>query len=319
MVSFTQSSSIGGGRSCLVTIISLFLSFLLIQALALAIPITFLRLTLTDHNIEVIVDKLIDSIDLTSIEIPTENGTQNFAGAILEFTSEVDGLNLITEEQINEFLLNDFIKQTVTDILKQYGLSLTQGEEYFKLNAEQIYDYVEANKDTLVKLAREAGYEGDIPFEEHKDTIVASIENAIGSEGISVETLIGESEEAIILGDYLKTAQLVFSNSVLWLIWGLVAVLMILLFVLNLGALDSFMRACGFPALIVGGLYSIIAYSVDSMLTMFEIENDTVADLLAFVGGFAASLLKGIALPIAIIGIVLVLSSFIFSLFKQRN
>lgn len=304
-------------RSCLAALLSFLLSILLIAALAIAIPVTLLRFILTDHNIDVIVDRVIDSVDLTSIEIPTESGSQNVAGAILEFTSDIEGLNAITEEQINEVLLNDFVKQAATDILKQYGLSLAQGEEIFKLNAEQIYSYVEANKDTLIKLAREAGYEGEIPFEEHKETIVSSIETAIGNEGISVESFIGDSEDAQKIGDYLKKAQLIFSDSALYLTWGLVAFIVLLLLFLNIRFFGSFCRACGFPAFIVGGLYTLAAFAVEPLLATITIENKILADLVGFMVGFAAALLADIALPAAIIGLALIIVSFVFDILRK--
>lgn len=325
MLSFSQCA-LGGEtavkpqrRSCLVAIISFLLSIVLLAALLLAIPVTLLRFVLTDHNIEVIVDRILDSVDIAKISIPTGNGTQNVAGAILEFTSEVEGLSFITEEQINEALLNDFVKQAATDILKQYGLSLTQGEELFRLNAEQIYAYVEANKDTLVQLARESGYEGDIPFEENKEVIVASIETAIGSEGIAVESLMGNSEDAQKLGDYLKKAQLIFSDSALYLVWGLVAFVALLLFFLNFKFLGCFCRGCGFPAFIAGGLYTLAAFSIDPLLAMIPINNGIVADLANFIGGFVAALLADIALPTAITGAVLILLSIFFGIFRRRS
>ena len=317
MLIFSAIKQNPGRRSCFVAVISFLLSVILLAALTLAIPVTLLRFVLTDHNIEVIVDRVIDSIDITSIEIPTGDSTQNVAGAILEFTSGVEGLNYITEEQINEFLLNDFVKQAVTDILKQYGMSLSQGEEIFKLNAEQIYAYVETNKDTLIQLARDAGYEGEIPFEEHKETIVASIETAIGSEGISVDSLIGDSEIAGQLGEYLQKAQHVFSDSSLYLVWGLAALVALLLFFLNFRFLGCFCRACGIPAFLAGGLYTLAAFSVEPLLAAFPTENEIAADLAAFVGGFAAALLADIALPTAITGAVLIILSIIFGIFRR--
>lgn len=301
-------------RSCLAALLSFLLSILLIAALAIAIPVTFSRFILTDHNIEVIVDRVIDSVDLTNIKIPTESGSQNVAGAILEFTSDIEGLNAITEEQINEVLLNDFVKDAATDILKQYGLSLAQGEEIFKLNAEQIYSYIEANKDTLIKLAREAGYEGEIPFEEHKETIVSSIETAIGNEGISVESFISDSEDAKKIGDYLKKAQLIFSDSALYLVWGLVAFTALLLLFLNIRFLGSFCRACGFPAFIVGGLYTLAAFAVEPLLAMITMKNEILADLVGFMVGFVVALLADIALPVAVIGLALIIVSFVFDI-----
>lgn len=304
-------------RPLLVGILSFLLALILMSALTIAVPVTFLRCLLTDHNIEVIVDRVIDSIDITSIEIPTGDSTQNVAGAILEFTSGVEGLDFITEEQINEVLLNDFVKQAATDILKQYGMSLAQGEEIFRLNAEQIYAYVEANKDTLIQLARDAGYEGEIPFEEHKETIVASIETAIGSEGISVESIIGNSEDAQMLGKYLKQAQLIFSDSTLYLVWGTVIFIAMLILFLNVKYISCFFRACGFPAFIVGGLYTLFSFSIGLIIAMIKIENELISEILNFIAGFSAALLADISVPMTAVGVAFIITSFIIAIIRR--
>ena len=304
-------------RPLLVGILSFLLALILMSALTIAVPVTFLRCLLTDHNIEVIVDRVIDSIDITSIEIPTGDSTQNVAGAILEFTSGVEGLSFITEEQINEVLLNDFVKQAATDILKQYGMSLAQGEEIFRLNAEQIYAYVEANKDTLIQLAREAGYEGEIPFEENKEAIVATIEAAIGSEGISVESIIGNSEDAQMLGKYLKQAQLIFSDSTLYLVWGTVIFIAMLILFLNVKYISCFFRACGFPAFIVGGLYTLVSFSIGLIIAMIKIENELISEILNFIAGFSAALLADISVPMTAVGIAFIITSIIIAIIRR--
>lgn len=304
-------------RPLLVGILSFLLALILMSALTIAVPVTFLRCLLTDHNIEVIVDRVIDSIDITSIEIPTGDSTQNVAGAILEFTSGVEGLSFITEEQINEVLLNDFVKQAATDILKQYGMSLAQGEEIFRLNAEQIYAYVEANKDTLIQLAREAGYEGEIPFEENKEAIVATIEAAIGSEGISVESIIGNSEDAQMLGKYLKQAQLIFSDSTLYLVWGTVIFIAMLILFLNVKYISCFFRACGFPAFIVGGLYTLVSFSIGLIIAMIKIENELISEILNFIAGFSAALLADISVPMTAVGVAFIITSIIIAIIRR--
>lgn len=304
-------------RPLLIGILSFLLALILMSALTIAVPVTFLRCLLTDHNVEVIVDHIVDTLDPAGISIPTEGGTQNIAGAILEFTSGVEGLDFITEEQINEVLLNDFVKQAATDILKQYGMSLAQGEEIFRLNAEQIYSYIEDNMDTLIQLAREAGYECEIPIAENKETIVATIEAAIGSEGISVESIIGNSEDAQMLGKYLKQAQLIFSDSTLYLVWGTVIFIAMLILFLNVKYISCFFRACGFPAFIVGGLYTLAAFAAQTLIAMITIENEMLAELVRFTVGFVAALLADISLPAVITGLVLIIVSFVLDILRK--
>lgn len=304
-------------RPFLVGILSFLLALILMSALTIAVPVTFLRCLLTDHNIEVIVDHIVDTLDPAGISIPTKGGEQNIAGAILEFTSGVEGLNFITEEQINEVLLNDFVKQAATDILKQYGMSLAQGEEIFRLNAEQIYVYVEANIDTLIQLAREAGYEGEIPIEENKEIIVSTIESAIGSEGISVESIIGNSEDAQMLGKYLKQAQLIFSDNTLYLVWGTVIFIAMLILFLNVKYISYFFRACGFPAFIVGGLYTLVSFSIGLIIAMIKIENELISEILNFIAGFSAALLADISVPMTAVGIAFIITSIIIAIIRR--
>ena len=156
-------------RSCLAALVSFLLAIILTAALIAAIPITFLNLFLTDHNIDVLVDHTISSIELDKIEFSTEEGDKTVADVILDITDEVEGLNYITEEQINDVLLNDFVKGFVSDTLKQYGMSINS----HGWTPERIYGFIEGNQETIEQLAREAGYEGELPvIEEKKEMII---------------------------------------------------------------------------------------------------------------------------------------------------
>ena len=54
-------------RPLLVGILSFLLALILMSALTIAVPVTFLRCLLTDHNIEVIVDHIVDTLDPAGI------------------------------------------------------------------------------------------------------------------------------------------------------------------------------------------------------------------------------------------------------------
>lgn len=304
-------------RPILVAIFSFLLSLILIVALALAIPVTLLRFILTDHNIEVIVDHVIDTVDIANIEFKTEEGTKTVSEAVLEYTSEFEGLSFITQEQINEVLLNDFAKEIISGLLKEYGLSLKGGDGTLELTPERIYSFIEENKDTLEALARESGYEGELPLEEYKDEMLDVLESTIGKEGISTDAILGISEETGQLQEFLDRAQLVFSDSTLYLVWGLVAFIALLLLFLNIKFLGCFCRACGFPAFIVGGLYTLATFAVEPLLAMITIENEILADLVDFTVGFVVKLLSNIALPTAIIGLALIIVSFVLDILKK--
>ncbi len=304
-------------RPFLVGLISFLLSLVLLAALALAIPVTLLRFVLTDHNIEVIVDHVFDTVEIDKLEFQTADGAKSATEIIHGFTRGIDGLEFITEEQINEVLLNDFARQFIIDTLRQYGISLKNGADILGWTPEQIYAFVESNEDTIVRLAREAGYEGEIPIEEYKEEMISNIERAIGKEGISADSLLSGSQETAKLKEFLDKAQLVFSDSTLYLVWGLVAFTALLLLFLNIKFIGSFCRACGFPAFIVGGLYTLSAFAVEPMLAMITIENGIVAELVSFTVGFTTALLADVALPTAMIGVALIIVSFVIDIIRN--
>lgn len=291
--------------------LSFLLALILTASLAVALPITLLNLFLTDHNIEIIVDHAISTIELEKLEFSTENGTKSLSGVLLEITDEFEGWNHITEEQINDALLEDFVKQFVTDTLKQYGMSLKDGEQMLGWTPEQIYDFVEANKGTIEKLAREAGYEGKLPIEEKKDMMIANIEQKIGKDGISVNTLLGNTSEADKIADYLNKASILFSDNTLYLAWGLVAFIVILLIFVNIGYFGSFLRACGFPAFIIGCIYFLAALAVNPVLSLINIPNAAIASAVNFTVGFIVAFLMDISLIVAAVGLGMILVSLI--------
>lgn len=298
-------------------LLSFLLALLLSAALALAIPITLLRFLLTDHNIDVIVDRVIDSIELDKLEFTTSDGTKSLSGILLEITDEFEGWSHITEEQINDALLEDFVKQFVTDTLKQYGMSLKEGEMMLGWTPEEIYGFVEDNKDTIERLAREAGYEGNLPITEKKEMMIANIEEKIGKDGISVNALLENTGISDQINDHLNRAQLIFSDNTLYLIWGIAAFIALLLFFVNFGYFGSFCRSCGFPAFMIGGLYFLLSFAFDPILSLIDLPFETVNSIIEFIAGFLEALIKDISMPVFAAGVALIILSFIADAIKR--
>lgn len=299
-------------------ILSFLLSLVLLASLAVAVPITLLNLFLTDHNIDVIVDRAISSIELEKIEFSTAGGTKTLSGALHDITNEFDGWDHITEEQINDALLEDFVKQFVTDALAQLGMSLKEGEAMLGWTPEQIYDFIEANKETIESLAREAGYEGKLPIEEKKDMIITNIEERIGEDGISASALLGSSDETEDLARYLELAQALFSVNTLYLAWALVAFIVILIAFTNLGYFGAFCRACGFPAFLVGAIYFLAGLGVSPILSIADLPIPIFASAVEFTAGFLAAMLMDISLIVTGVGFVLIIISFISDAIRRK-
>lgn len=306
-------------RSCLAALLSFLLSIVLIAALLLAIPVTLLRYVLTDRNIELIVDHVIDSFEIDKIEFETEDGAKNISGIIYDATSEIEELDGITEEHINEILTNGAVKDFAADILKQYGTALKEGTEPIGLQPDLIYTYIQENHETIEELAKETGYEGEIPIEAHKKDIISNLESEIGSEGITVENLIENNDENAELFAMLEKAQRIFSDDALYLAWGIVAFIAILLFLINLGFFGSFCRSGGIPAFITGGIYSLIGLAVTPALSLVEIPEPMIASAVEFTAGFIGALLMDISVPVLGVGLALIVISFISDAIARRR
>ena len=298
--------------------LSFLLAIILMAALIIAVPITLLNLFLTDHNIDVIVDRAISSIELDKIEFSTADGTKTLPAALHDITNEFEGWDHITEEQISEALLEDFVKQFVTDALAKLGMSLKEGEAMLGWTPEEIYNFIEANKETIEQLARDAGYEGKLPIEEKKDMMIANIEEKIGKDGISAAALLGSSGETEKLARYLDAAQALFSINVLYLAWGLVAFIVVLIIFTNIGYFGAFCRTCGFPAFIVGGLYFLVGLGVSPLLSIVTIPIPIVASAIEFTAGFLGAMLMDISLIVLGVGFVLVVISFISDAIRRK-
>ncbi len=299
-------------------ILSFLLAIILMASLVVAIPITLLNMFLTDHNIEVIVERAISSIELDKIEFSTADGTKTLSGALHDITNEFEGWDHITEEQISDALLEDFVKQFVTDAISQLGMSLKEGEVMLGWTPEQIYDFIEANEDTIEKLARDAGYEGKLPIKEKKEMMIQNIEKRIGEDGITAETLFGGSDETKQLARYLDAAQAVFSINILYLAWGLVAFVILLIIFTNIGYFGAFCRTCGFPAFIIGTLYFLIGLAVSPLLSIVTIPVPMFADAIKFTVGFLGALLMDISLIVLAVGLVLIIISFISDAIRRK-
>ncbi len=299
-------------------LLSFLLALILSAALVLAIPITLLRFLLTDHNIDVIVDRIISSVDLGELAFETAEGSKKLSSVLLDVTDQFEGWDHITEEQINDALLEDFVKGFASDALKQYGMSLKEGEELFGWTPEQIYDFVAANKDTIEALARDAGYTGELPIEEKKDMMIENIEKHIGKDGITVKTVLGDNDEAQKISGYLNQAQILFSDNTLILIWGIVAFIAILLVFTNIGYFGNFLRCCGFPAFIIGAIFFLGSFAADPVISFFKIP-DQFEDTVSFVVGFLMAMLKDLSISVLAVGLALIIASFIFDAIPESS
>ena len=304
-------------RGCFVGFISFILSLILMLVITAAIPLTLLNLFLNENNIEAIVDHIVSSIEIDKIEISTDEGNKTLPDVLLDVVTEFDDWEHIVEEPIDPVIIEDFVKKFATDAITQLGSSLKNGDQMLGWTPEQIYGLIAENEDMIESFVHAAGYKGEILISENEEIIIANIKQSIGEEGISVNTILEQSGEAEMVAEYLNKASLICSDKTLYLVLGIVGFIMLLLLLVNLGFFGSFLRACGVPALIVGGLYSLAAGAVDPILAFAEISDPTVASVVEFSAGFLATLLMKISLAVAVVGLGMIILSIITDTIKR--
>ena len=304
-------------RGCFVGFISFILSLILMLVITAAIPLTLLNLFLNENNIEAIVDHIVSSIEIDKIEISTDEGNKTLPDVLLDVVTEFDDWEHIVEEPIDPVIIEDFVKKFATDAITQLGSSLKNGDQMLGWTPEQIYGLIAENEDMIESFVHAAGYKGEILISENEEIIIANIKQSIGEEGISVNTILEQSGDAEMVAEYLNKASLICSDKTLYLVLGIVGFIMLLLLLVNLGFFGSFLRACGVPALIVGGLYSLAAGAVDPILAFAEISDPTVASVVEFSAGFLATLLMKISLAVAVVGLGMIILSIITDTIKR--
>ena len=120
-----------------------------------------------------------------------------------------------------------------------------------------------------------------------------------------------------MLGYHLRRAQLIFSDSTLYLVWGAVIFIAMLILFLNVKYISCFFRACGFPAFIVGGLYTLVSFSIGLIIAMIKIENELISEILNFIAGFSAALLADISVPMTAVGVAFIITSIIIAIIRR--
>ena len=300
-------------------ILSFLLSLVLMASLIIALPITISGLLLTDQNFDIILDRAMSSIELDKIEFSTESGTQTLSEVIANTTKELEGWEYITEEQINDVLLEDFVKDFVKDAFAQLDMSFEEGSLSIGWTPEQIYDFIEKNEDVIEELARESGYEGKLPIEENKEIILENIEHEIGEDGFSVSALVDDSDELEEIISYIDTLRALLSINTLFVAWGIVAFIAVLILFTNLGYFGSFCRACGFPAFIIGTIYFLAGMSVSPIMSIIDIPASAFTPVIEFTAGFIGALTMDISATVLVTGLVLIIISFIADAIRRKK
>ncbi len=150
--------------------------------------------------------------------------------------------------------------------------------------------------------------------------MIANIEERIGKDGITAEAFLKESDNAEELAHLLETAQTLFSQNTLYFAWGVIAFVVLLIFFINLGFFGNFCRGCGFPAFMIGTIYFLAGLGISPILSIIELPvPEFLASSVDFTAGFIGAILMDISVTVLIVGLILIVISFISDAIARRK
>ena len=313
-----KSKKVKGKQNVFLKFISVLLSIVLTSALIAAVPLTVINGLLTEDNVELMVDEVIDILDLKKLGISTTEGGKSISYIMLYVMRDCKGIPYISEAQVSKTLVDDFVKQLTTDLLNQFNNSLEEGEINIGWKPKDIYRFLKKNEKTFQKLARESGYYNNIDIAASEESIIANIEDLIGKDGISIGTLLDDDNITEQVELYLSYAQLVFSDTAVLTLWGAVALIALLLLLVNIGYYTSFMRACGVPAFIVGGLCFILGFSVEPILNLIDLPLESLTEIVDFCAGLIGAMIMEVSSIVFIAGLALIIISIIVDIIMRK-
>lgn len=300
--------------------LSVILSFFLTLNLIVAILFSSLGGLLRIGTLEKIVTTAIDNIDIATLEISTERGTQTVSDLILDMAYKYKGFQGITEDDIDFDKLEDFAKLFITQTFHNSGFG---ADDITSLGwtPEQIYDFLESNQDVVRDLLESSGYKGDIPIEENKDALIATLESSLGEDGVTLGGIvesIGETNEEIPV--YFNLLRAVFSVSSIVMIWCFALIIALILIPVNIKFPAAYLRSVGIPFTIAGALISVTVTLSKAFLPVITkpLANGLQILIKELFIGFCAQV-QTISLCVLAIGILLTVASITVSIIKHRK
>ena len=306
-------------RNILVSFLSFILSLMLTLSLIVAIPMTVISKLLTEDNIEILVNQVVNEIDTDGFAILTSSGGRSIANILLWTIKDCPGAEYITEAQIERTLVPEFVKSLAVSFAADFSEASEDGEIEIKIKPSEIYKFLEKNRKTVSELAADSGYRYEIDIKGNKDMILINITELFGKDGITVESMVEDDDliEDIVL--YLEYAQKALSKTALYFVWGAVGAISVLLFLVNIGYLGSFLSACGSPAFIIGLLYTLLAVAVKPLLSALSSSVDDMPQFIHFAAGWTAAILMDVSLVVLAAGFGLIILSAIVKAIVRKN
>jgi hypothetical protein len=217
-----------------------------------------------------------------------------------------------------QVLAPDFLKALTVDLATDFSNSLKSGELTIEVEPLDIYKFLEKNRKTISKLAKDAGSPYDVEIKESKDIIMYNITELIGKDGISIDAILEDGDLKDNIDDYLEDASKILSDTTLYLAWGVVGVLVLLLFIINLGYFGSFFASCGIPAFIIGLIYFLIALAIPPLLNIIDLPFGELEAFIDFLAGFFAAIIMDISSIVLIVGLALIILAIVINAITRK-
>ncbi|MBO5702058.1 MAG: hypothetical protein J6S71_06435 [Clostridia bacterium] len=296
-------SSQNGFLRFLSAILSLILAFLLIAA----IPLWIIDFMLSEDSIETAADYIFDSLgDVSDLGVNTKKGSKTIADVLLWSIKGCGGDEFITEKQISDSLVPEFLKTITLDIIEDFR----NGSD-IAIDAEDIYEFLERNGETVSDLAADSGYIYELNIKYNEELILYNVKELIGKNGITPNDLLEDGEFKDNIELYLAYARTALSKTTVYITYGVIGVIVCLLFTVNLGYFRKFLSSCGKPAFTVGLVYFLAALAMQYLRSTINPSSDRFSSAVDFMIGYAAAGIMDVSAAVLIAGLVLLILSVI--------
>jgi len=295
-------------------------AIILAVSIVAAIPVTVVNRLVSEKNIEKFVDTVISAFDIDKLAINIESGEGvALSEAILMSIEDCEGIEYISKEQLNREFTEKFVKEMSVSFLTQFAASLENGNLEISWAPEGIYAFIEENESDLQKLALESGYYGQIDVSANKEVILEGVKEVIGEEGIEIDNLIEDVGALDQINSYLSYAQLLFSKKTVFLAWGLVALITLILLLINIGYFSSFLRASGIPAFVVGGLFALLSVMFESIIDMLNLPFENIVRIIKDSANILGNIILIISLIVLAVGFIFIVLSIVIYVVSSKK
>ncbi len=224
----------GAGKA----ILSVFLSILLLVALTVSTALTVVRMCLSEDTLRGWIEKM----EPQNVTIPGKDGEEPLPliDYVYEELRDSEQLGEISREQVEAILDSDAVSAFLADEASAYTGYILKGEESEGITPESVTQFLKNNEEELRQAARDAGVE--MEFDLDYDAVQAELEDSMG-DGITVDAL----DE-----DIIETVRFVLSTLCICCCWGVTALLLLGLILINRKFGSALLGHIGIPVNVSG-------------------------------------------------------------------